>query len=199
MCTVWVSPREYHPNEKGLAELVANLWKTLLNTSRATFVNTSRTSISFLHGTPGYKLLKSIQVVPRPSQLSRSRLEVSQEFFVNSKSVLLEDGLSPQMEHPHVHSHFWNRCWIWQQRCGNNPVDTHKFGLPPVINLLHVWKTWHRLLQLGPRYAADPAILQQFYSPLCRTSDRAGHSDADLAGGTTLSQHRGTSGSPTRL
>ena len=173
---------------RGLAELEADgceFVENLAQPSRATCV-TSRTRISTLHGTPGYKLLKSIYVVPRSSELSRSRPEGSQDaaalqFFVNSKSVLLEDGLSPQMERLQVHPHVCNKCWILPQRRGNNPADVHKFGFPLVINSLmfgrHGIGSCSYVLSMQPIHLSSNSSI--FLSPLCRKSGRAPHSDAD--------------------
>ena len=110
MCTVWVPPREYHLNEKGLAlqnlkQTGAKLWKTLLNNSRPTCVNMLRTRTSSLPGTPGYKLLRSAWVVPRSSEPSSHRLDGSQGAvvlqFVRQQKVsapgrraILTDGAS---------------------------------------------------------------------------------------------------------
>ena len=134
--------------------------------------------------------------MPRSSEPCRPRVEGNQDAvalqcFDNRRSALLEGVPSPQMERPHEHSR-WQQIRVlvtetWQQ----SRRHAHSW-CPTCDQLSHVWKTWHHLLHLSPKYAADPAIWQ-------RKSDRAPHSDAERAGGTIPSCHQGTSKSPSCL
>ena len=154
MCTVWAWPRESLPKEReglqNLKQTVANLWKTLLNTSRGTCVNTSRTRISTLHGTPGYKLLRSIKVVPRPSELLQTRGQRGrssapvfrqQQVSASGRRAFPTDGASSRTL-TRVQQVLDLAAEMWRQS------SRHAQMWPPTCDQLpHAWKTWHRLLQ----------------------------------------------------
>ena len=154
------------PMRKGLQSLKrtgVNSWKTLLNTSRPICVNVLQTKISTLHETSGCKLLRSTWAVSGSSEPYRTRRGQPGR---SCAPVFRQQKVSAPRRRAFFHRWSVNVCnknWILSQRCGSNPIDMHKIWPPTCDQLSHVCETWHRLLQLGPQYAADPANWQQFH------------------------------------